>query len=427
MIKIYKSSDPEVQARLNRAAERDAAVENSVANIIAKTRSRGLDAVLEYTKKFDGVTLDADTVEVSREEIDAAYAQVDGAMIGSLKKSAERIREFHAKQLRGSTMDYLPDRALGVMIRPLERVGIYAPGGTAFYPSSVLMNAVPAKVAGVPEIIMVTPPDRKTGGLSPLTLAAADIAGVDRIFKVGGAQAIAALAFGAAPIPRVDKITGPGNAYVAEAKRQVFGQVGIDSVAGPSEVFIIADFSAKADWVAADLLAQAEHDERAQAILATPSAELAQAVAVSLERQANERDRKSIIGKSIDDYGIIIVTETLEEAFDTANKAAPEHLELCIDHTFSRLGLVKNAGAVFLGHFTPESVGDYIAGSNHVLPTSGTARFFSGLSVDDFIKKTSVVFYTKSALKGDADDIERIALGEGLDAHARSATIRFDT
>ena len=425
MIPIYSASAPEALDRLtNRNASVGEQVSRSVREILEDVRAHGIGAVLEWTRKFDRAALSADTIEVSRDEIDAAYCAADSALVDSLRRAAESIRSYHAKQARYTQIDFQHDRALGQLVIPIARAGIYAPGGTAGYPSSVLMNAIPAKVAGVGEIILATPPSASGGVSCPLSLVAADIAGVDRIFKIGGAQAVAALAYGADPVPAVDKITGPGNAYVAEAKRQVFGTVGVDSVAGPSEVFIVADDTADPAWLAADMLAQAEHDPMASAMLAITSAAMAERVHGAVLLQLAQRSRRDILEKALADNSAIIITDTIEEAIALANRAAPEHLELAVRDPFAYLGLVRNAGAVFLGHHTPESVGDYIAGPNHVLPTSGTARFFSPLSVDDFIKKTSVVYYSPDALRKDSPDIERIALGEGLDGHAYAAAVR---
>ncbi|MDR1570128.1 MAG: histidinol dehydrogenase [Oscillospiraceae bacterium] len=428
LLSIYRSSDIGALDRLlGRTLSRDENIERTVHDILEDVRGRGIDAALDWTRKLDGAQLNSRTIEVSREEIDEAYGQADPEFIRALKRAADNIRSFHQKQARHSQIDFQPGTALGQMVRPIARAGIYAPGGTAGYPSSVLMNAIPAKVAGVGEIVMVTPPGADGRVSCALSLIAADIAGVDRVFKIGGAQAVGALAYGAGSIPAVDKITGPGNAYVAEAKRQVFGRVGVDSVAGPSEVFIIADESATPEWLAADLLAQAEHDPLAAAVLATTSMKIAEATRAAAYRQFDRRSRKSILERSLSAYGRIIVVDSVEQAVELANEAAPEHLELAISDPFAWLGRIRNAGAVFLGHHTPESVGDYIAGPNHVLPTSGTARFFSPLSVDDFIKKISVVYYSPDALVNCADDIELLALGEGLDAHAHAATVRVRT
>lgn len=424
MISIIRSADlPKDNTRMTETSQNVVA---KVAEIMKDVKSRGIDAVLEYTLEFDKASLNASNVRVKRQEIEAAYERADKRFVDALRDAASNIRVFHEKQKRYSQIEYTNGKTLGTIVSPIKRVGIYAPGGTAGYPSSVLMNAIPAKVAGVDEVVMVTPPGEDGEATCALSLIAADIAGVSSIYKVGGAQAVAALAFGASPIPQVDKIVGPGNAYVAEAKRQVFGVTGIDSVAGPSEVFVIADETANASWVAADMLAQAEHDVNAATFLATPCEKLALAVQIEIDRQANERGRSAIIRQSIENNGKIIITESLREAMDIANAVAPEHLELCVADPHALLGYVRNAGAVFLGHFTPEPIGDYFAGPNHVLPTSGTARFFSPLSVDDFIKKTSVVGYTRESLKDEWERIACLASHEGLDAHAKSASIRFE-
>ncbi len=422
MMRIYEYgqvSKEEIFARTEPTVD----VAGVVRDIIADVRSRGDAALLEYSRKFDRAELTA--LEVTPEEWDAAIAQVEPSFLEVLKRSAANIEAFHRRQIRSGFV--ISDRdgvVLGQKITPLARVGLYIPGGTASYPSSVLMNAIPAKLAGVPEVIMVTP---ATGGqLNPAILAAAKIAGVDRVFQVGGAQAVAALAYGTETVPQVDKIVGPGNAYVAEAKRQVFGQVAIDMIAGPSEILIVADGTCEPRFVAADLLSQAEHDKLASAVLVTDSRILAHAVAAEVERQLSELPREEIARASIEQNGKIIVAESLEQAIDIANELAPEHLELSMDNPFDYLSRVQNAGSIFLGKYCPEALGDYFAGPNHTLPTMGTARFSSPLSVDDFIKKSSFTYYTPEALSAVAGDVAAFAEREGLRAHARSALIRFE-
>ena len=400
----------------------DKAVESSVAEIIADVRKNGDAALKNYAKKFDNA--DITELEVTKEEIQQAYDSVDPEFIRILETAAENIRAFHKHQIRsGFVCDPRDGVVLGQKIIPIARVGLYIPGGTAAYPSTVLMNCIPAKLAGVPEIMMVTPP---TGGsINPVILAAAKIAGVDRVFRCGGAQAVAALAYGTETIPKADKIVGPGNAYVAEAKRQVFGQVGIDMIAGPSEILIVADGKCDPSLVAADMLSQAEHDKNASAKLITDSAELANAVSGELEKQIPQLPRRDIARASIDNNGGIYVVANLKDAIDLANDIAPEHLELCVDSPFDWLPLIKNAGSVFLGRNCPEALGDYFAGPNHTLPTSGTARFYSALSVDDFVKKTQFIYYSQDALAKEAGSIARFAEAEGLDAHGLSVTKRF--
>ena len=396
-----------------------------VKDIIAKIRAEGDKALFEYTERFDRVRLSAETVQVTREEIDAAYAKADPAWIEAMREAARRITAFHEKQKQNTWIDFQPGIALGQKITPLNRVGVYVPGGTAAYPSSVLMNILPAKVAGVREIVMVTPPGPDGGASYPLTLAAADIAGVDRIYKVGGAQAVAALAFGTESIPRVDKITGPGNIYVTVAKREVFGHVGIDMVAGPSEVLVVADDSANPRWVAADLLSQAEHDPLAAAILVTDSEALADDVQRELERQTALLPRREVVRKSLSAYGTIVVCPDLDACAAVVNDIAPEHCELCVREPYALMPKIDNAGALFLGNWSPEPLGDYFAGPNHVLPTSGTARFFSPLNVDDFVKKSSVICATREELEKVSDQVILLARSEGLDAHANAVAIRF--
>lgn len=399
--------------------------EETVNDIIRQVRERGDEAVFAYTEQFDQCRLTAENLVVTEAEIAEAYQALDEALIGTMKRSAENIKAYHEKQIRQSFFTTKPDGSiLGQRITPLERAGIYVPGGKAAYPSSVLMNVVPAKVAGVAEIIMTTPPG-KDGKVNPGTLVAADIAGVDRIYKVGGAQAIAAMAFGTQSIPKVDKITGPGNIFVALAKKAVFGYVSIDSVAGPSEILILADRYANPRFAAADLLSQAEHDELASAILITDSMELARKVSEEVENFTRKLSREEIIRKSLDHYGYILVAENMDEAVDAANDIASEHMEILTKDPFQTMTKVKNAGAIFLGEYSSEPLGDYFAGPNHILPTNGTAKFFSPLGVDDFIKKTSIISYSRQALERDHEDIERFAKSEGLTAHANSVAVRF--
>lgn len=399
-------------------------VEDIVADILYDVRKNGDEALYRYCEKFDHASLTS--LEVSDQEFEEAMAQVDGDFIRILQKAAENIHRFHSMQKRdGFTIEGENGVLLGQRILPIEKAGLYVPGGTAAYPSTVLMDSIPAKIAGCSEIVMVTPPSANGKVAAPI-LAAARIAGVDRVFKVGGAQAIAALAYGTESIPRVDKIVGPGNAFVAEAKKQVFGQVSIDMMAGPSEILVVADSKASAKNVAADLLSQAEHDKLASAVLVTDSNELALAVQGELERQIPLLERQEIARHSIDNAGKIIVVDSIDAAIDIANELAPEHLELCLDEPFTYLDKVKNAGSVFLGRSCPEALGDYYAGPNHTLPTSGTARFSSPLSVDDFIKKSQFIYYPKDAFLAVAKDVDRFAREEGLTAHGRSATIRLE-
>lgn len=399
--------------------------EETVNDIIRQVRERGDEAVFAYTEQFDQCRLTAENLVVTEAETAEAYQALDEALIGTMKRSAENIKVYHEKQIRQSFFTTKPDGSiLGQRITPLERAGVYVPGGKAAYPSSVLMNVVPARVAGVAEIIMTTPPG-KDGKVNPGTLVAADIAGVDRIYKVGGAQAIAAMAFGTQSIPKVDKITGPGNIFVALAKKAVFGYVSIDSVAGPSEILILADRYANPRFAAADLLSQAEHDELASAILITDSMELAKKVSEEVENFTRKLSREEIIRKSLDHYGYILVAENMDEAVDAANDIASEHMEILTKDPFQTMTKVKNAGAIFLGEYSSEPLGDYFAGPNHILPTNGTAKFFSPLGVDDFIKKTSIISYSRQALERDHEDIERFAKSEGLTAHANSVAVRF--
>ncbi len=425
MIKADGKSERELIAALKqRSGEVDQKVTAAVSDILAKVKAQGDEAVRDYTIQFDGKA--PDTLEVPREEIEASLAQCDAAFVESLKRAAANIQDFHARQKQQSWLTTKEDGTImGQRIRGLKRVGIYVPGGTAAYPSSVLMNAIPAKIAGVEEIIMVTPPG-KDGKPNPTIMAAAAVAGVDRVFLVGGAQAVAALAYGTQSIPKVDKIVGPGNIYVATAKRLLYGVVDIDMIAGPSEILIVADGSANPAYVAADLMSQAEHDVLASAILLTTSNRLAQETLVELAKQCKKLSRKDIIERSLQDYGAIIVCRSMDEAVEFANLLAPEHLEICVENPMEYVGRMDNAGSVFLGHYSPEPLGDYFAGPNHVLPTSGTARFFSPLSVDSFVKKSSFISYTREALKRDAADIVCLAEAEGLTAHAQSIRVRFE-
>ena len=420
MIRIMKRgevSESELFARKVNGAD----VAGAVAEIIADVRENGDAALRKYNEKFDKCT--CESLEVSEEEFAAAMAAVPAEYLRVLERSARNIREYHLRQVRHDYIVTAEDGSvLGQRVLPMARVGLYVPGGTAAYPSSVLMNCIPAKIAGVGEIVMTTPAGG--GAVSPAILAAARVAGVDRVFKVGGAQAVAALAYGTESVPRVDKIVGPGNAFVAEAKRQVYGQVAIDMIAGPSEILIVSDGKTNAKWLAADMLSQAEHDKLATAILITDSAALAGEVAEEIERQLAALPREEIARASIENNGKIIVAEDLGEAVDIANEIAPEHLELCVDAPFDYLGRVRNAGSIFLGRYSPEPVGDYLAGTNHTLPTMGTARFSSPLSVDDFVKKSCFSYYTPAALEAAADDIALFADAEGLHGHAVSATIR---
>ncbi len=397
-------------------------VSGAVAEILRNVRERGDAAVLDYTERFDGVKLESLTV--SPEEMAEGVAKVEPAFLRVLKRAAANIRKFHSRQVRNSFI--LNDESgivMGQKVIPVDRAGLYVPGGTAAYPSTVLMDAIPAKIAGVPEIVMTTPPG-KDGKVPPAILAAAKIAGVDRIIKAGGAQAIAALAYGTESVPRVDKIVGPGNAFVAEAKRQVYGLVSIDMIAGPSEILIVADGKSNPVHLAADLLSQAEHDKMASAVLVTDSEDLARAVSAEIERQLPLLEREEIARASIENNGKIIVTDDLRAAIETANEIAPEHLELCVDNPFDYLDAVHHAGSVFLGRNCPEALGDYLAGPNHTLPTQGTARFSSPLSVDDFVKKTQYTYFTREALGRAAEDVALFALEEGLTGHARSALSR---
>lgn len=401
--------------------------EQTVNEIIRQVRERRDEAIFEFTRKFDKCNINRETIRVTDEEIKEAYAQTDPAFVEVMKKSAANITAFHEKQMHNSWILPKDDGTiLGQKIAPIEISGVYVPGGKAAYPSSVLMNVLPAKVAGVSRIIMTTPPD-VSGKVNPGTLVAAHIAGVDEIYKAGGAQAIAAMAFGTESIPKVDKITGPGNIFVALAKKACFGYVSIDSIAGPSEILVLADETANPRYVAADLLSQAEHDEMASAILITTSAELARKVSAEVDAFTAQLSRKEIITKSLDNYGYILIAENMEQAIDAANEIASEHLEILTANPYETMTKIKNAGAIFLGEYSSEPLGDYFAGPNHILPTNGTARFFSPLNVDDFLKKTSIISYSKDALYNVHKDIELFAGKEGLTAHANSIKVRFET
>ena len=405
-----------------RGSKATAQIESSVSEIIADVREHGDRAVADYTVKFDGAM--PEKTELTHDELVRSASECGEDFLSALRRAADNIRRFHERQKQKSWFETGADGVMmGQRIRGLKRVGIYVPGGTAAYPSSVLMNALPARIAGVGEIIMVTPP-AKGGRPNPAIMAAALEAGVDRVFQIGGAQAIAALAFGTETVPAVDKIVGPGNIYVATAKKQLYGTVGIDMVAGPSEILILADETANPKFLAADLMSQAEHDVLASAILLTTSEQIAQETLLELDRQKLSLERRKIIEKSLDTYGAIVVCRSMDEAVDFANELAPEHLEVCTANPMDYLGRVDNAGSVFLGNYAPEPLGDYFAGPNHVLPTGGTARFFSPLSVDSFVKKSSFLYYTKEALAGAKDDIVTLANAEGLTAHANSIKVR---
>lgn len=400
--------------------------EKTVSDIIENVKTNKDKALFEYTLKFDKYELNKDNIKVTDSEIEAAFTKIDEEYVNVIKRAAENIRSFHEKQRRQTWIDTKPDGSiLGQRISPIEKVGTYVPGGKAAYPSSVLMNIIPAKVAGVSKIVMVTPPN-KDGEINPGTLVAAKIAGVDEIYKIGGAQAIAALAFGTESVPKVDKITGPGNIFVALAKKAVYGHVGIDSIAGPSEVCVLADESANPKYVAADLLSQAEHDQMASAILVTTSQTLAENVIIEINKFLETLSRADIIKASLDNFGFALIASDINEAIDTVNDVASEHLEILTKDPFATMTKIKNAGAMFLGEFSSEPLGDYYAGPNHILPTNGTSRFFSPLSVDDFIKKSSIICYSEEALKKVHKDIELFAENEGLTAHANSIKVRFE-
>ena len=423
MIKILKYGEV-ANSQVFARVEPSINVEAVVSEIIENVKKKGDQALFEYCEKFDKAKLS--TLQVTSQEIDEAVAAVEPEFLEILRKAAANIRKFHSRQVRNSFI--INDEngiVMGQKIIPIDRAGLYVPGGTAAYPSTVLMDAIPAKIAGCPEVVMVTPPNAE-GKINPVILAAASIAGVDKIFKVGGAQAVAALAYGTESVPKVDKIVGPGNAFVAEAKKQVFGQVSIDMIAGPSEILIVADGLSNPRHLAADLLSQAEHDKLASAVLVTDSEELACAVQQELEVQIPQLERSDIARASIDRNGKIIVAQDLMQAIDIANEIAPEHLELCVDNPFDYLDAVRHAGSIFMGRNCPEALGDYFAGPNHTLPTSGTAKFSSPLGVDDFIKKTQFTYYTRSALEQVAQDVAYFARQEGLTAHAKSAVIRTE-
>ena len=423
MINILKYGEVSMDAIFARVTP-TVNVEGIVTEIIENVKENGDKALFEYCEKFDKAKLDS--LLVTREEMDEAVASVDPAFLTILEKAAANIRRFHEKQVRNSfILNDRPGIVMGQKIVPVDRAGLYVPGGTAAYPSTVLMDSIPAKIAGVPEVVMVTPPNAE-GKINPVILAAAKIAGIHKIFKVGGAQAIAALAYGTESIPKVDKIVGPGNAFVAEAKKQVFGRVSIDMIAGPSEILIVSDGGSNPKHIAADLLSQAEHDKLASAVLVTDSYELAEKVRAELEVQIPRLERSDIARASIDNNGKIIVCDDLRQAINIANEIAPEHLELCVDNPFDYLDAIRHAGSIFMGRNCPEALGDYFAGPNHTLPTSGTAKFSSPLGVDDFIKKVQYTYYTRDALAAVADDVAAFARAEGLTAHARSATVRTE-
>ncbi len=427
IIKLDEQSRANILADLlKRDPNNYSAYEGTVQNIVDDVRARGDEALFEYTRKFDGADLSADNIRVTQAEIQEALSQVDPGLLAVMKKSMKNIREYHEKQKRYSWFDSKPNGTiLGQKVTALSSVGVYVPGGKAAYPSSVLMNIIPAEVAGVEKIVMVTPPG-KDGKVNPVTLIAAHLAGANEVYKVGGAQAIAALAFGTRSIPRVNKIVGPGNIFVALAKKAVYGHVSIDSIAGPSEILVLADESANPRYVAADLLSQAEHDELASAILVTTSMELAEKVSAEAEAFVQKLSRKAILEKSLENYGYILVADSMEDAIETANAIASEHLEIVTKNPFEVMTRIQNAGAIFLGEYSSEPLGDYFAGPNHVLPTNGTAKFFSPLGVDDFIKKSSIIYYSREALEAVHTDIENFAEAEHLTAHANSIRVRFE-
>lgn len=411
---------------LKRSPNNYVSQEAVVNEIVQNVKQNGDQALFDYTMKFDHFALNAENIVVTKEEIEEAYSLIDPKLIEVMKKSIANVKSYHEKQVRNSWFDAKEDGTiLGQKFTPLEKVGVYVPGGKAAYPSSVIMNVVTAKVAGVPNIYMTTPCNAE-GKVNPGTLVAADLSGVNRIFKVGGAQAIAALAFGTASIPKVDKIAGPGNIFVALAKKAVFGYVSIDSIAGPSEILVLCDEAANPRYVAADLLSQAEHDELASAICITTSAALAEKISTEVAAFAAELSRKEIINKSLDNYGYILVAESMEDAINAANDIASEHLEILTKNPFDTMTKIKNAGAIFLGEYSSEPLGDYFAGPNHILPTNGTAKFFSPLNVDNFVKKSSIISYSASALQAAHEDIEFFAKSEGLTAHANSIHVRFE-
>ena len=427
IIKLNEQSRANILADLlKRDPNNYSAYEGTVQEIVDDVRARGDEALFEYTKKFDGAELSADNIRVTQAEIQEALSQVDPNLLAVMKKSMKNIREYHEKQKQYSWFDSKPNGTiLGQKVTALSNVGVYVPGGKAAYPSSVLMNIIPAEVAGVEKIVMVTPPG-KDGKVNPVTLIAAHLAGATEVYKVGGAQAIAALAFGTKSIPRVDKIVGPGNIFVALAKKAVYGHVSIDSIAGPSEILVLADETANPRYVAADLLSQAEHDELASAILVTTSMELAEKVSAEADAFVQNLSRKAILEKSLENYGYILVADSMEDAIETANAIASEHLEIVTKNPFEVMTKIQNAGAIFMGEYSSEPLGDYFAGPNHVLPTNGTAKFFSPLGVDDFIKKSSIIYYSREALEAVHTDIESFAEAEHLTAHANSIRVRFE-
>ena len=426
-VRLTKESTKDIlENLLKRSPNNYGKFEAAVADILANVKEKGDEALFSYTKKFDKVEVTPETIRVTEEEIEEAYKAVDASLLEVIRKALVNIRSYHEKQRQNSWFTSTENGTmLGQKVTPLNRVGVYVPGGKAVYPSSVLMNIVPAKVAGVPHIVMTTPPG-KDGKVNPSTLVAAKEAGADEIYKVGGAQAIGALAYGTASIPKVDKIVGPGNIFVALAKKAVYGHVSIDSIAGPSEILVLADETANAHYVAADLLSQAEHDEMASAILITTSTELAQNVEKEIEGYLKVLSRKEIIEKSLENFGYILIAEDMDEAIEAANEIASEHMEIVTKNAFEVMMKVRNAGAIFIGEYSSELLGDYFAGPNHVLPTNGTAKFFSALSVDDFIKKSSIVYYSKSALQEIHKDIIQFASSEQLTAHANSIAVRFE-
>lgn len=426
-VRLTKESTKDIlENLLKRSPNNYGKFEAAVADILANVKEKGDEALFSYTKEFDKVEVTPETIRVTEAEIEEAYKAVDASLLEVIRKALVNIRSYHEKQRQNSWFTSTENGTmLGQKVTPLNRVGVYVPGGKAVYPSSVLMNIVPAKVAGVPHIVMTTPPG-KDGKVNPSTLVAAKEAGADEIYKVGGAQAIGALAYGTASIPKVDKIVGPGNIFVALAKKAVYGHVSIDSIAGPSEILVLADETANAHYVAADLLSQAEHDEMASAILITTSTELAQNVEKEIEGYLKVLSRKEIIEKSLENFGYILIAEDMDEAIEAANEIASEHMEIVTKNAFELMMKVRNAGAIFIGEYSSEPLGDYFAGPNHVLPTNGTAKFFSALSVDDFIKKSSIVYYSRSALQKIHKDIIRFASSEQLTAHANSIAVRFE-
>lgn len=427
IIKLDETSKKNIlEDLLKRSPNNYGSYEDKVAEILADVRKNKNAALFEYTKRFDGADITEDTIQVTKEEIEQAYQEVDASLVEVIQKAIQNIKGYHEKQKQYSWFDSTPSGTiLGQKVTPLSRVGIYVPGGKAAYPSSVLMNVIPARVAGVEEIVMATPPD-KQGKVTPTTLVAANEAGIDYIFKAGGAQAVAALAYGTESIPKVDKIVGPGNIYVALAKKAVYGYVSIDSIAGPSEILVLADETANPRYVAADLLSQAEHDELASAILVTTSKELAEQTKIEIDKFLKVLSRKEILEKSLENYGYILIADSMKEAIEVANAIASEHLEIVTKDAFEVMTKIKNAGAIFIGEYSSEPLGDYFAGPNHVLPTNGTAKFFSPLGVDDFIKKSSIISYSREALEPIHNDIIQFAEAEHLTAHANSIRVRFE-